>query len=327
MMNEEKQIEREPLPPKITRENYGVEETTKKGKVLYWTKVVVYLVISAFLVSFAAFCLIEPNDFTVGGVGGIAILLNVASDGAIPKSIVLFGLNFPLIVLAFFFVKKKFACLSGAHILLQTLWMLVFENTPLGVEIAFANSGEKIFAAIAAGLCFGVAIALAFKIGGSTGGADILAVMIQRKFAASSIAWMLFIINCAVIGCSVFVFPHETPALTLLPIMMAAFESYIESKTNDAITNGFQSAIEFRIITDKPEEMARALMKELSRGVTELPATGMYTKIAHSMLLCVVSRRQVATLKRIMKAIDPESFAVMSNVSQVLGLGFYASEL
>ena len=329
-MNDEKQFaasEENALPPKITRENYCIEETTAKGKALYWTKIIVYLLISSLLVSFAAYSLIEPNGFTVGGVGGIAILLNVASGGAIPKSIVLFGLNFPLVVLAFFFVKKKFAFLSCAHILLQTLWMLLFENTPLGIEIAFETNGEKIFAAIAAGLCFGVAIALAFKIGGSTGGADILAVMIQRKFAASSIAWMLFIINCVVIGCSIFVFPHETPALTLLPIMMSAFESYIESKTNDAITNGFQSAIEFRIITDKPEEMACALMKELSRGVTALPATGMYTKNSHSMLLCVVSRRQVATLKRVMKSIDPESFAVMANVSQVLGLGFYTSEL
>ena len=285
------------------------------------------MTLGAVVFSAAIALFIDNLSLAPGGVGGIAILLNVASNGAIPKSIVLFGLNLPLVLLAFFFVKKKFACLSGAHILLQTLWLLLFENTPLGIEIAFEGNGEKIFAAIAAGLCFGVSIALAFKIGGSTGGADILAVMIQRKFAASSIAWMLFMLNCVVIGCSVFVFPHETPALTLLPIMMSAFESYIESKTNDSITNGFQSAIEFRIITDKPEEMARALMKELSRGVTSLPATGMYTKISHTMLLCVVSRRQVATLKRVMKSIDPESFAVMANVSQVLGLGFYTSEL
>ena len=73
--------------------------------------------------------------------------------------------------------------------------------------------------------------------------------------------------------------------------------------------------------------MAKALMKELSRGVTALPATGMYTRITHTMLLCVVSRRQVVTLKRIMKQVDPDSFAVMSNVSQVLGLGFYTEEI
>jgi uncharacterized membrane-anchored protein YitT (DUF2179 family) len=167
---------------------------------------------------------------------------------------------------------------------------------------------------------------LALKTGGSTGGTDILAVIIQRKIGASSISWMLFSMNCIIIGFSIFVFPGETLALTLLPIMMSAFESYIESKTIDSVTNGFQSAIEFRIITDKPEEMSHALMLELGRGVTSLPATGMYTKEEHAMLLCVVSKRQIMALRRIMKSIDPDSFAVMSTVSQVLGLGFYTAE-
>jgi uncharacterized membrane-anchored protein YitT (DUF2179 family) len=109
--------------------------------------------------------------------------------------------------------------------------------------------------------------------------------------------------------------------------MMSAFELYVESKINESITNGFQSAIEFRIITDKPDEMAQALMRELSRGVTMLPATGMYTTEEHPMLLCVISRRQVATLRKVIKTVDPDSFAVMTGVSQVLGLGFYTSEL
>jgi uncharacterized membrane-anchored protein YitT (DUF2179 family) len=108
--------------------------------------------------------------------------------------------------------------------------------------------------------------------------------------------------------------------------MEAVLETYIESKTNESMTNGFQSAIEFRIITDKAEEMATALMTELSRGTTCIPAKGMYTKVEHSMLVCVVSRRQVPILKRVMHEIDPDAFAVMSNVSQVLGLGFYSSD-
>jgi len=115
--------------------------------------------------------------------------------------------------------------------------------------------------------------------------------------------------------------------LTLLPIMMSVFESYIESKANEAITSGFHSAIEYRIITNKPDEMSFVLMKELNRGVTSVPATGMYTKEPRAMLLCVVSRRQVTTLKRIVKEIDPESFAFTTKVSQVLGLGFYSDEL
>ena len=203
---------------------------------------------------------------------------------------------------------------------------MIFERTNVPV-IAFPDPGTRIFAAIASGVCIGAAIALSLKIGGSTGGADIIAVMIQKKFSASSIAQMIFIVSAVIIASSFFVFREgDDLALNLLPIMLSLFESYIESKTNDAITNGFQSAIEFRVITDKPDEMSIAIMTALSRGVTCVPATGMYTKEKRAMVLCVVSRRQINTFKRIMKQVDPDAFAILSNVSQVVGLGFYQSE-
>ena len=318
----------EQLPPKITKADLDAASSSKQGKTMFWVKCVLYTLLSSFLVAFAAQTLIAPNNFTIGGISGIAILVNVATHERVPQSLVLFSLNLPLVILAFFLVKKRFALLSAMNICMQTIWLFVLEQWFSDFKIAFpADGGEKIFAAIAAGLCVGTAVALAFKAGGSTGGADILAVMIQRRVGATSIAWMLFSINVVVISASLFVFPGDTPATTLLPIMMSAFEAYIDSRTNEAVTNGFHSAREFRIITDKPDEMATALMKELSRGVTALPATGMYTKLTHTMLLCVVSRRQVVTLKRIMKQVDPDSFAVMSNVSQVLGLGFYSEDL
>lgn len=328
-MEEKKPADGNSLPPKITKEDLVQEAETRRGKTLHGIRTALYLLLSSFLVSLASYSLIAPNEFTIGGITGIAILLSVATDGAIPQSIVVFAINLPLVVLSFFFVKKRFALLSAANIGLQTVWLVVLENAFSDFRVEFAANGEKIFAALAGGICIGVAIALAFKIGGSTGGADILAVMIQRKFTANSIAQMLFVINCAIIGSSLFVFysAEQSLAYNLLPIMMSAFESYVESKINESLTNGFHSAIEFRIITDKPDEMSRAVMKELSRGVTALPATGMYTQDKHTMLLCVVSRRQVATLKRIMKQVDPDSFAVMASVSQVLGLGFYSSDV
>ena len=321
------------LPPKITKENITPNAGTKKALVLQWTRAVLYTLLSSILVAIAAYSLITPNNFTIGGASGIAILINVASGGKIQQSIIVLCINLPLVVLAFFFVKKRFAILTALNIGFQSLWLFIIEQAFENFRIVFpGGEASKIFAAIAAGICIGVALVLAFKVGGSTGGADIVAVIIQKKCAATSIAWMLFIINCVIIGSSVFVFNvrDELGALnlgaTLLPIALSAFESYIESKTNEAMMNGFQSAIEFRIITEKPEEMSVALMHELSRGVTAIPATGMYTKISRVMLVCVVSRRQVATLRRIMKSVDPESFAVMSKVSQVLGLGFYTDD-
>ena len=303
--------------------------TNEKKQILYWAKIVCLLLVSTFLISFASYSLIGPNQFTIGGVSGIAILLNTLSGGKIPQSAVLIGINASLIVLSFFFVKRRFAYLSASHILLQTLWMVLIETAFPNFKIQFEGGGEKIFAAIAGGLCIGTAVALAFKLGGSTGGADIVAVMIQKKVSAGSIARVIFAINAVIIGSSLFVFydGEKSIAYNLLPIMMSAFEAYIEAKTNDSITNGFQSAIEFRIITTKPQEMSQALMRELSRGVTALPATGMYTNTEKSMLLCVISRRQVNALRRVMRSVDPESFAVMASVSQVLGQGFYSSEV
>ena len=316
------------LPKKITKEDFQLAETTPKAKVMQWVRLILVTIISSFLISFTVYSLITPNNFTIGGIAGMAILIN----HMIPKldtSIIVFCLNVPLLILALIYLKRKFAILSVTNIAMQSLWLFLFEQFNMfTVDFSGGASADKIFAAIAAGLCFGVAIALAYKIGSSTGGGDIMAVLIQRKVGASSIAWILMAINATVIGASFFVFYDNdfSTAYNLLPIMLSTFEMYIESKANEFVTNGAQSAREFRIITDKPEEMAHALMKELSRGVTAIPATGMYTKITHTMLHCVVSRRQVATLKRIMKKIDPDSFAVMSNVSQVLGLGFYTGE-
>ena len=295
--------------------------------IMQWVYSILGTMLSSLLIAFAAYTLISPNEFTVGGISGITILLEAATG--LPKSYGTFLLNAPLIILAFFFVKKKFAIMSTMNILFQVLWLTLFENfLPDSFKIVFEGNADKIFAAIAAALCFGTALVIAFKAGGSTGGGDILAVMIQKKLAANSIAWILFAINTAVISASFFVFydPNETIAVNILPVMLSVFEEFLISKIIESLNNGFQSAVEFRIITDKPEELAEALMKELSRGVTNVTAKGMYTKIDHSMLVCVISRRQVAALKRVMHEVDPNAFAVMSHVSQVLGLGFYSAE-
>ena len=316
------------LPKKITKEDFQLAETTPKAKAMQWIRLTLVTIISSFLISFTVYGLIKPNNFTIGGIAGMAVLINHMIP-VLEIEYVTFALNVPLLILAVIYLKRKFAILSVINIALQSLWLFIFRQCNMfTLDFSGGANADKIFAAIAAGLCFGVAIALAYKIGSSTGGGDIMAVLIQRKVGASSIAWILMAINATVIGASFFVFYDNdfSTAYNLLPIMLSTFEMYIESKANEFVTNGAQSAREFRIITDKPEEMAHALMKELSRGVTAIPATGMYTKITHTMLHCVVSRRQVATLKRIMKKIDPDSFAVMSNVSQVLGLGFYTGE-
>lgn len=298
-----------------------------RKKILYWLQTGLLVLASSFLVSFAAHCLIEPNEFTIGGVAGVAIMVSYATNQTVPQSLIVFCVNMPLLLISYFFVKKRFALLTIVNILLQTLWLAVFEKSNVPV-IDFADNGTRIFASVAAGICIGSSVALALKAGGSTGGIDVLAVLVQRKFSAGSIAQMIFLLDSVVIGISFFVFKEDGAdlAISLLPILLSLFEAYIESKTNDSITNGFQSAVEFRVITSKPDEMAFKLMTDLSRGVTVMPAKGMYSGKDKGLVMCVISRRQINAFKRIIKEVDPESFAVLANVSQVVGIGFYQSE-
>lgn len=296
----------------------------KKEKAWYAVKLAIILLASAFLVSFSSHALIAPNNFAIGGITGIAVILEKATDGRIPQSVSVLTINLPLLVAAYFFVRRKFAVLTILHVLMQSAWLVVMERTGFPTFVF----EEKIFAAITGGIGIGVAYVLAFRVGGSTGGADIIAVMIQKKCPAPSIAWMMFIVNCVIIASSFFVYKDLADDTTgkILPLIMAVCELYVESKINDSITNGFQSAIEFRVITDKPDEMAEAIMSRLSRGVTAIAAKGMYTGKEHSMVHCVIHRRQVAAFKNVLKDVDPASFAVMSPVSQVLGSGFSSGE-
>lgn len=312
------------LPKKITKE--AIQEITTQRKASYIVQTALFVLASSLLISFASHCLIEPNEFTIGGIAGIAIMTSYATNGAIPQSLLVFCLNMPLLIVSYFFIRKRFTLLTIANILLQTLWLFIFEQTNFPT-IQFPDDGTRIFAAVASGICIGTSVALALKVGGSTGGIDTLVVLIQKKITAGSIAQMIFWFNSLIIGTSFFVFKKDGAelAVSLLPVLLSLFEAYIESKANDSITNGFQSAVEFRVVTSKPDEIALALMTNLSRGVTAVPAKGMYSKEDKGLLICIISRRQINTFKRIIQQIDPDSFAVLSNVSQVVGLGFYQS--
>jgi uncharacterized membrane-anchored protein YitT (DUF2179 family) len=309
------------LPPKNAK--FADSETTKY-KVFYILKTALLILFSSILVAIAVHCFINPNGFTIGGIAGLAVTVSYVTNGVIKPSIIVFCLNTPLLIISYFFVKKRFALLSIANTFLQSLWLSIFESTAFPV-VQFQDSGLRIFAAVAAGVCLGVAIAFALKAGGSTGGLDVIAVMIQKKTSFSSIPQVIAILSSSVILVDFFIrlTPEQDLSISLLPILLSLVEVYSERKANDAITNGYRSAIEFRVVTDKPEELATALMTELSRGVTVLPAKGMFMNEEHSLLFCVVGNNQINAFKRIIKQVDPDSFAVLSNVSQVVGLGFY----
>lgn len=143
---EEKELRTEQnLPPKITKENIDPDAGSAKGQIMMWLRAILYSTLSASLIAIAAYSLIAPNNFTIGGASGVAILVNVATKGGIPQWLILFSINAPLVILAFFFVKKRFAILSAMNIGMQSLFLLLLEEIKIfdHFKISFDNEAEK----------------------------------------------------------------------------------------------------------------------------------------------------------------------------------------
>lgn len=290
--------------PKKLRIRKPTREQVRSG-IFSWTMIVV----SGFLRAFAIHSFINPNNFAAGGVTGAATMLTYVTGWN--SGIFLFGINIPLLIVGFIFISKMFAVKTAASLGLSSLLLWMFEAVGF-----FTYSEERILAAVAGGLVGGVGLALMFKAGGSSGGTDIIATMVHRKYKSAGVSWFIFAMDATVVLVSFFVYDYK-----LTPVLLSFIEMFFSAKACDLILSGFKSAIKFEVITTHPEEISQEIISTLGRGVTALPATGMYSHDGKTLLVCIVRRRQLAQFQRIIKKY-PETFAYISTTSEVMGLGF-----
>lgn len=283
----------------------------KKIPVAVKTQIVAWLavLVSGFLRALSIHTFVNPNDFAPGGVTGIATILTYVTG--INTGVYLFVINLPLLILAFLCIKKMFAVYSTAAIVLSSLFLLLFEkvNMPMYTD-------DRILAAIAGGVLNGVGVALMFKTGGSSGGTDIIATLLHNKFKSAGVSWFVFAVDSTVVAASFFVYDYQ-----FTPIMLSLVDMFCSASVCDVILNGFKSAVKFEIVTSHPRELADEIMSTLHRGVTGLEATGMYSDSEKTLLVCVVRRRQIGQFQRIIKQY-PDTFAYLTNTSEVMGNGF-----
>lgn len=262
---------------------------------------------------------ILPYGFASGGATGVGVII----EHVFPKfsagwAILL--VNAPLLILSFIFLSKDFAIKTAVEIILSSVLMAVIgEFTPLGhidTMPDFLVIKYPMLAAMAAGVSTGFCLALMLKIGGSTGGSDIVAMFIQRKFRATNVSWFVSMVDFLVVIASFFVYEDGFNAVLLSVLQMVCL-----SVTTDTISSGFKSALKFEIITRDPEELSKDLIEQLGRGVTCVPAVGMYSHNETYMLVCVIRKRQLANFNKILKKY-PETFAYVTSTSEVMGRGF-----
>lgn len=285
-------------------------------------KTIVFLILgvlaSGIIRAVGIYCFIVPNEFAPGGVTGAASMLEYVTGWSSGWFLAMF--NVPLVILAFIFMNKRFAIMSGAAILISSGLMVLFKYIGFPT-FAAANptDADRILYAIAGGIVGGAGGAIILKLGGSSGGTDIIASIIQKKYSATNVSWFIFALDSTVVLASAAVYDNP-----IVPILLSFVEMFASAKVTETILQGFKSALKFEIITSNPEGLSQDIMSKLHRGVTMIQAKGMYTGEDKAMLVCVLRKRQLSQFRAILKQY-PDAFAYISGTSEVMGKGFTKS--
>ena len=296
-----------------------MQEQTKKRSHLWRILISATLAIlaSGIVRALAIYIFVTPNEFAPGGINGIAVLLEAVTR--VNSGYYLIALNVPLFFVAFFLLGKSEAIISTLSMLLTSGLLIVFDYIPGMNEIRYAPEYNAILASIAGGVLLGLALAIMLRSCGTSGGTTVLASLVNKKFRNLSVSAMTSAFDACVVFASFFVYHQGEPFTAKLdPVLLALISLLVTSKICDFVLQGFKVAYRFEIITDRAEELAKEIMEKTHHGVTEINATGMYSHEGRALLVCVIRKRQIGELQRILRRY-PGTFASFSPVSDVYG--------
>lgn len=283
------------------------------SKLSSYAKTVLPILLGTAIYAFGLLYFIIPNKLMEGGLTGVTILLNYAFG--ISPSISNFVLNVPLFFLGWKILGGRQIIYTGVGISSLTFFLWLFERLiETGWIVPFSTEHDYILVALYAGVTLGAGLGIVFRFGGTTGGSDIIARILGRKYGWS-MGQVILMVDVIIIGLSLIYIKKENILYTLVAV-------YIASKVIDFIQEGAYAAKAFTIISDYAPEIADVITKDMERGVTLIPAIGAYSKQAKHMAYCVVSRQEIRRLTGIAKSIDPRAFIIISEVHDVHGEGF-----
>lgn len=248
-----------------------------------------------------------PHHLLSGGVTGLAMIFYYLFGWEVSTTNVL--LNIPLFFLAYKLMSRNYfiSGIYGTVILSVFLRLFAPLNTLTLVH-------DPMLSCIAGGALNGIGLGTLYRVGGSTGGTDIIGAIVQ-KFYAISISATGFIINIVLLCAGAFLFGLE-PALYTMTAYFVVF------KVSNAFTAGFDFKKSLIIISEHNEEIAEAIIRIVGRGVTYIEGEGAYTHQHRKMLFCVVKLTQVAKIRRLVKELDPFAFLIVQDANDVFGRGF-----
>ena len=269
-----------------------------------------------------------PNNLIGGGVTGVASIIQYATNGAVKMGYTYFVVNAGLLIAALFVLGKSFGIKSVYAIIIASVGLNVFQDIiPMSLINSLALENGKLMSTIMGGIMVGVGIGLSFSQGGSTGGTDIIALMIN-KYRNISLGRLILFMDVVIILSSLIV-PSYTADGQLVPfvekvitvvyglILIAVMTSVL-----DMYMAGSKQSVQLFVFSKKYEEIANAITKDLHKGVTVLEGQGWYTRTEAHVLIVLIRKTDLSVILRYIKTIDPDAFLSITSVSGVYGKGF-----
>lgn len=241
-----------------------------------------------------------PHRMMAGGVAGLSIIVGTLTGW--PIGILVFVFNLPILYLGYRYIGGKFIVLTSFAVFMFSTFLDWVPVSPAVDDI--------ILASVFGGALNGLGLGLVFKAGASTGGTDVLGIILNRKFSLS-IGEVMMAFNALIVGLGAVLFDLTAALYTLIAMFVTA-----------RIVDSMQSSRDKKnvlIVSSKPEEVAKALNVKLERGVTFLHGEGAYEQQPRKVIVCVLTRFEMVQLKETVFAIDPTAFMTISDVEEVVG--------
>ena len=276
---------------------------------------ILFIIVGTLLMAVAVNMVYDPLGMVTGGVTGIGIVIkhltqDLLLDG-IPVWLTNALCNVPLFLAAIIVLGKRFLGKTLFATVSMTVFLYVFPVTPLFSE-------DYLLASVFGGVLAGAGIGLVLAASATTGGTDLLCALVHKRVKHISVPQLLIVVDGLIVLSGVAVFGINES-------LYAAIAIYITAKMSDGILEGLKFSKMAYVISEKSDEIAQEIMRELDRGVTALHATGMYSGQEKQVLLCVVSKKEIAAVLDIVNKNDRSAFVIICDAREVMGEGFIES--
>ena len=249
-----------------------------------------------------------PNSVVPGGVTGVSTIVNFLTGA--PVGVLSIVLNIPLFAFAWRHFGLRFMLMSGAGMALTYTFIDGF--TLLG----FAATHDPLLACTIGAALNGTGLGLVYRSGATTGGTDIIAKVLRQKYPYINFGTFIMALNVVIISAYALIFRRLDAAF------YAVIAMFVVSRAIDTVLYGLDTSKVCYLISNKSAELDEAITATMHRGVTKLRGEGGYTGEEREVLMCVIKKRQITDIRKLVKAIDPNAFFIVTDAKDVFGNGF-----